>query len=317
MENSEESTNDKMSEDRDFLEFYFPCPSNQRDCLMKIAQQAWGVAETLEEYEPDYIQELIEIYSGKDSTDPADIIDDKITVYSEVNTHIGEDVVSFRNECHHFLEAFYQQKEKVIELIEHDFVLHSIIKVISIFEEFLAKLGDTLSDCEDHLCYAMYDGYFKDLESIHGKNAIKHFKKYAELTTKEYEFAFEEITAFMNYINESKFSSKLNELARRLAVFCELKIDNSEAEGAVARPEDQRPLTLIKFMQKYCEKQKMQLLRYRRKSLNDANLRKSITLPEPIRNWKTGQAKYYKASDLKEKWPSYCEILPNLPPLKQ
>jgi len=59
------------------------------------------------------------------------------------------------------------------------------------------------------------------------------------------------------------------------------------------------------------------LLRYRRKSLNDANIRKCITLPEPIRIWKTGQAKYYKAIDLKEKWPSYCEILPNLPPLKQ
>jgi len=76
-------------------------------------------------------------------------------------------------------------------------------------------------------------------------------------------------------------------------------------------------ITLIEFMQECCKEQTLRLLKHRRKSLNDAHNRKTITLPKHIGKWKSGQKKYYKASDLKENWPRYLKVLPNLPPLKQ
>lgn len=317
MNQFDESTKDKVSEYKGYLEHYFPCPSNQRDCLMEIVGEALGVAEQLEEFEPDYIQELIEIHSGKDSKDPADIIDEDIIVYRCVNTHISEDLCDFRNGSHHFLEAFYQQKESVIKLIDVNFILNNVIEVISIIEVILKKSNDTFDNYYESLCYYIYEGHLEELERRHGKYALRHYKKLDELTTKEFESAFEHITSFMNYINENEFSSRLIELGARIRVFCDLHLNNSKKADEVNVKEAQRPINLIQFMRKHCEKQKIKLLRYRRKSLNDAHFRKSITLPEPTMNWTSGQAKYYKASDLKEKWPSYCEILPNLPPLKQ
>jgi len=314
---SQKSTNDKVSIDDGYLRFYFLHPSNQIDCLKEIAQQAWEVASTLEEFDTDYIHDWIEICSGKDSTNPADIIDDKSIVYSEVETHISEEVGGFNNGNHNFLEEFYQLKEIIIKLIEDSSVLNNVVQVISIFEMLLEKLNDTFDEFAAKLCYSWYAGHLEELEHDHGKQAIKYFKKHDELTIEDYEFAFGYITDFMRYVNERKFSFRLEELASRLNVFCKMKTVDSEKEEPKIRTDDQRPVALIQFMQKHCEKQKIQLLRYRRKSLNDANIRKCITLPEPIRIWKTGQAKYYKAIDLKEKWPSYCEILPNLPPLKQ
>jgi hypothetical protein len=76
-------------------------------------------------------------------------------------------------------------------------------------------------------------------------------------------------------------------------------------------------VTLKKFVEEYCIKQPRPLLKYRRKSLNDASYRKTIELPKPVRKWKSGQPKYYDAGDLIENWPNYCDVLPNLPSLKQ
>ena len=47
-----------------------------------------------------------------------------------------------------------------------------------------------------------------------------------------------------------------------------------------------------------------------------AKVEKTITLPEHIGNWKTGQAKRYRVSDLIKSWPEYREELPNLPELE-
>ena len=78
-----------------------------------------------------------------------------------------------------------------------------------------------------------------------------------------------------------------------------------------------KKVSLLQFMKEFCKKQSGNLLRSRRKSLNDAHNRKVIKLPELAVEWKSGQTKYYKASDLMKMWPNYCEVLPNLPSLKQ
>jgi len=326
MAQNEESSNNKVYEK--YLEAYFPPPSNQRDCLMAIAQEAWGFVESLEDYDEDYIQELkeihldfaqqdlIELHSETKSKDSADIKVDKLKVYAEVDTHIREDLYDWRNGFRNFIEAFYRQKEKVVELIKDNFALNNVCEVISILETLYHKLAETMTNYEESMCYAVSEGDLGILEKHFGKNAIKHYKKWDELTAKDYESAFEDITTFMEYVNEGKFSFRLEELASRLSVICRIKMDDSEKEGPKTRVNQQRPITLIKFMQKHCEKQKIQLLRYRRKSLNDANIRGAIKLPEATRDWRTGQAKYYNPSDLKQKWPEYCEVIPNLPLLK-
>ena len=48
--------------------------------------------------------------------------------------------------------------------------------------------------------------------------------------------------------------------------------------------------TLMRFMKKYCEKQSNTLLRHRRKSLNDAHNRGTITLPKHAEPWKSGNS---------------------------
>jgi hypothetical protein len=317
VDQSEESGNDKTAKYERYLEFYFPRPSNQRDCLMEIVREAWEDGQALEEYGSDYIEDWIDIHSGEDPEYPVDKIEDKLTVYREVDRSISEDIIQFRNGLHHFLKAFYQQKASIIELIGNDDVLNNVIKVISILEVFMEKLTDTLSNYEAHLCFAMYEGSPEVLERNHGQIAVKHIKKYDELTTEEYEYAFQEITDFVSYVDKNELSGRLMELGARIRLFCELHLDKPGKEKDVGNREDQRPATLIQFMQKHCERQKLKLLKYRRKSLNDANFRESITLPEPIKDWRTGQPKYYRVSDLKQKWPDFCEILPNLPRLKQ
>jgi hypothetical protein len=78
----------------------------------------------------------------------------------------------------------------------------------------------------------------------------------------------------------------------------------------------EKEVSLLQFMQQYCEKQSRQLLRCRRKSINDARAQKTVTLPEHVGKWKTGMTKRYKAKDLISHWPQYREVLQNLPKLK-
>lgn len=95
-----------------------------------------------------------------------------------------------------------------------------------------------------------------------------------------------------------------------------VKEPKQKAEKQNKIEQDDTRIKLIDFMQQYCEKQSLELLKCRRKSLNDAHNRETIRLPKPAHKWKPGQSKYYKASDLKAKWSGYCEELPNLPKLK-
>jgi hypothetical protein len=300
-----------MSEYEKYSESYFSRPSNQRDCLMEIVGKAWGFGEELGEYGLDYVQGMIDFEESEQDREL-----DMSLVYLGTSDNISRDLGDFRSRCRHFLRAFYQQRDCVIALTDNDNVLNDVFKVISIIEKCLERLEDTLLNYEAGLCYAMYWNNLEGLERERGKNAVKHFKKYDELTLKEYKSAFKKITDFMGYVSKNEFGSRLMELGAKLRIFCELHIDKSE-NGEDRNRDDLQAVTLIDFMQKHCERQTLNLLKCRRKSLNDANHRKAIYLPKPIREWKTGQAKYYSVVDLKEKWPTFCDVLPNLPPLKQ
>jgi len=203
-------------------------------------------------------------------------------------------------------------RENVLKAFDNSVIFPNILNAIGILE-YVNCLVKSFTDNFWHYLY--YCAFFssEEVSEVYGKIAAKRFNKEVELTEDDYEKAFECFTEFLEIIENGQFSEKLRDCVWAIKGYCELKAGSKK----YAETEAKRPITLIQFMRKHCEQQKIQLLRYRRKSLNDANFRKSIMLPEPIQKWKTGQAKYYNPSDLKEKWPTFCEILPNLPPLKQ
>jgi len=132
-----------------------------------------------------------------------------------------------------------------------------------------------------------------------------------------------------DFSEANKCLYELQKLAVRLENLDQAALNNSSKAEPMAKGQSIKPveeldenekhdaITLIEFMQEYCKEQTLSLLKHRRKSLNDVHNRKTITLPKHIGKWKSGQKKYYKASDLKENWPRYLDALPNLPPLKQ
>lgn len=305
-----------MSENEEYLDSYFRCDSTRDECLSQISYEAWhwGVALT-EDYVADYMPGLIELHSS--DWDDTRISDKKI-IYGEVVTSISESLIDSRNGWHHFLESFYKQKETVVKLLEDHHIFNDVIEIVSIVEVCLKITNEHLESYDLGLCYYFFEGELEELKRHCGKNAMKFFKKYDDLTVENFEAAFETITDLMHFFDAGKFGIKLMELSSKLETFCKLTDGYpDEAKGITHSSEEEKPITLIRFMTKYCEKQSRKLLRYRCKSINDANSRGTITLPEYVGDWRTGQSKKYEVSDLKNNWPEYCEILPSLPELKQ
>ena len=65
------------------------------------------------------------------------------------------------------------------------------------------------------------------------------------------------------------------------------------------------PITLDKFMAKFCEKKKGTFLVGRRKALLAANWNGSVKLPDHVEPWSSGQAKKYLTHDLLDAWHGY------------
>lgn len=85
------------------------------------------------------------------------------------------------------------------------------------------------------------------------------------------------------------------------------------------RPSDATPVTLVEFMQKYCQGGKNMtrgILDSRKTSLQNAAQNGAISLPDYVGQWKRGKPNYYHIADLAERWSDYRKELPNLPPLK-
>ena len=77
-------------------------------------------------------------------------------------------------------------------------------------------------------------------------------------------------------------------------------------------------LTLYEFASEYCELTKMgpSLLKSRVQSLQSAVRRGVVELPPCQENWRSGQSKKFRMSDLKQCWPGLRETWPGLPSLK-
>lgn len=79
--------------------------------------------------------------------------------------------------------------------------------------------------------------------------------------------------------------------------------------------ENRKMVTLIQFMEDYCQSQTHSLLQSRKKSIQKAHQKGKLTLPELSMPWRRGQSKHYYADKLIKHWIGYCKILPNLPQL--
>jgi hypothetical protein len=73
-----------------------------------------------------------------------------------------------------------------------------------------------------------------------------------------------------------------------------------------------KSVTLIEFMEQYCEPRKHSVLVRCKNRLQ----KKSKVLPEYVGEWKKGQAKRYDSLRLLIEWPRLQEAVPSLPPLK-
>lgn len=278
--------------------------------LQYIADSFLELADLWDEYNSHYFEEQFEFYK----TECHGI--SKIGMYRDIShgLHCQDFTLfhAYRFDSMDVSKEIEYLRENVLKAFENSVIFPNLLKAIGIIE-YVMRLGESSSEeFEYDICYSAFSSS-EQVSETHGEEAAKRFKKEVELTEDDYENAFESITELLEKIEKGRFSEKLRGSALAIKGYCKLKVGSKK----YAETEDKRPITLIQFMRKNCEQQKIQLLRCRRKSLNDAHFRKSITLPEPIRKWKTGQAKYYNPSDLKQKWSSYCDILPNLPPLKQ
>jgi hypothetical protein len=77
-------------------------------------------------------------------------------------------------------------------------------------------------------------------------------------------------------------------------------------------------VTLEQFMRDYCETARYTdaVLESRKTCLFKASLRKAIELPKHVGRWKKGKPKYFRPTDLSNRWLSYRALFPNLPCLK-
>lgn len=89
---------------------------------------------------------------------------------------------------------------------------------------------------------------------------------------------------------------------------------NKKSEISIAGKNSEM-VTLMQFMEDYCQAQSHSLLQSRKKSLQKAHQVGKLQLPELSIPWKKGQSKHYYANELIECWFQYCRILPNLPQL--
>lgn len=81
----------------------------------------------------------------------------------------------------------------------------------------------------------------------------------------------------------------------------------------------QLPVTLIGFMQQYCQGEySKSLLQSKKNCLLAASRspKNSLKLPKSVGKWKRGQRKRFRPDDLIAKWPEFLEEVTDLPPLK-
>lgn len=114
----------------------------------------------------------------------------------------------------------------------------------------------------------------------------------------------------------------LPSIANKLEIIATMARECLETDSPIHDVEQEdfvdEPVTLLEFMERYCEQQSENVLRSRRHSLYQAhkNSKKNLTLPEHVGEWDSGQSKKFNAEELKQRWPEYRTELPNLPPLK-
>ena len=95
-----------------------------------------------------------------------------------------------------------------------------------------------------------------------------------------------------------------------------VQLKNTRKQAAISvTGENRETVTLIQFMENYCQAQSHSLLQSRKKSLQKAHQKGKLQLPDLSIPWRRGQSKHYYADKLTELWDQYCKILPNLPQL--
>jgi hypothetical protein len=109
----------------------------------------------------------------------------------------------------------------------------------------------------------------------------------------------------------------LAEIASVLKGTLQITLDGAFPEVAANPLADipTEPITLDKFMVKYCEFRSLGVRRNRRKALLAAARNKTVEMPPLAGSYESGQSKKYFVHDLLKAWQGYQEANLDLPPL--
>ena len=277
-------------------------------CLEGISTSLKIVAEDISEYNRDQIDSIVEYFKGKNKSIS------KESLYRYVLWAVGSEIHESLYETEDYLVQIYAKRKLFFSNTEASEALRIIVEISSILKHALEKgyeAADTYDNSPGYLFYLYRERY----DEIYGKDTTEGEEDQEEVRLREFEDACEKIQPFITHIEEYRVVPRLYELANKLQVFCILLGGSGKEShvGAINRD----VATLMQFMQECCEKQKLRLLKHRRRALNDSHGRGTITLPKHVGKWTSGQPKKYKVDDLTKNWPHYREVLLNLPELKQ
>jgi hypothetical protein len=287
--------------------------------IADIANEFDGQARELSEYDSEYIEDYM--LMAKENNQKAR----KLEIYESVVDSINNNFHEFFGELRSLLTKLYYNGKRISALKDEAKVYSLIIEGLGILEIFYQKSFEVSGEYERNLGFGGFEGYLDEVSKYYHIDAKKYYKKPEDLTIVDYEFAFDEILVFCEFVeNNTDLVITLKKIAAELFAYCKIVLGEDVDVGTLfERLSTERIendlITLRNFIKKCCEPKqaKQQMLNHWRKLLNNYNLNGKIQLPEPQKeNWLPGMAKHYMVKDLKERWPEYCKSISSLPPLK-
>jgi hypothetical protein len=266
----------------------------------------------------------------------------KLELYENVTSLIDDEFGEFANGLRDMVLRFYINHKRILAFQKTNPEAYRIIlEAIGLLECIQVPVTDTFIICTRIL------GFYGDPRIIpswlewRGERPTpeiiqqyeKFLKKAGELTIADYERYFDEISEIMTFIGCNKcIVWDLHKLAHQLRAYCKLQLYSEYKDLEICAydgwhcvnciPDEEAesgPISIRTFIKHHCDCRNCtpQMILNWRKSLNNANAKNRIKLPEPAaQNIKLGQSNLYEVQELKAKWSDYRTEITSLPRLK-
>lgn len=195
--------------------------------------QIWS--EGLEDYTKDYVDDIIQIQKEEYSN--------KRLIYEETVRHINEDFCDLSRGLKDFLGSFYQHRSMVLSIPE---VAPLELEGVAILQAVFDKESDLYVQYADALHYYLYEACLDKDGKWQVAVVFNESRENEKLTLEAYGYAFDEIKCFTEWVEDNKFAYRLEDLATRLKVYCQIKAEKPEDLARIrADIQDERVATLL------------------------------------------------------------------------